>query len=122
MPDDFVELTPDLVINAGRQTAATAGQWSGWASRVGSLLREAAGSARDPVVTAAIEEHLSTVHPWLYRLAANIEALGGNASSAGSVLVDADQDGAARFGRRHATALGAAALLARPVNHPAVGS
>lgn len=120
MPDEFVELAPDLVISAGRQTVVTAGQWSGWASRVGTLLREAAGSANDAVVTAAIEEHLSTVHPWLHQLAANTETLGGNASSAAYVLVGADDDGAARFGQQHATAVGAAGLLCRPVNH-AVG-
>jgi hypothetical protein len=122
MPDDFVELEPDTVATAGRQTAATSGEWSGWASQVGALLRGAGGSASDAVVSSLIEDHLTTLNPWLHQLAADTEALGGNATSASYVVADGDGSCAVDLGRHHADAQTTATHLNRPVNYGGTGA
>lgn len=59
-----------------------------------TLLRDAAAGASDPVVGAAVEEHLSALNPHLHQLAANTEALGINTTGAANVVTDADQTAA----------------------------
>ncbi|HET8681410.1 MAG TPA: hypothetical protein VFM54_06005 [Micromonosporaceae bacterium] len=115
MADGFLDLFPDLVATAGGQTAATSGQWAAWAGRAETLLRNAAADAREPVVTAAVEDHLSRWNPRMQGLAANADALGTNAASAANVVANADTASAGVLSSDAATAYGAAGQLSRPI-------
>lgn len=124
MPDDYLELPPEVVAAAGQRTATTGGAWSGWASQVGTRLRLAAADARDTTVTGLVEGHLSTLQPRLHRLAGNAEALGTNATAASVVVADADATSATVLRGHTDAAATAGSLLRRPVNggDPATGA
>lgn len=113
---DQLDVAPEHVIGGGRRTAATTVEWSGWAAQVRIGLWVAAASARDTSVTSALEDHLSRLAPALARLAANSEALGGNAVTAACVVVDADDSAGQLVGRQVADGQTRATVLARPLH------
>lgn len=96
MPD-FLDLDPGTVATAGHSTAATSTEWQAWGSRVETLLRTAATDAQQPVVTSAFEEHLATWNPRIHGAAHNAEALGTNATSASTVMVNTDGTSSTRL-------------------------
>jgi hypothetical protein len=112
---EFLDVEPDAVSAAGRNTAGTSTQWGEWASRVETGLRTAAVEAHESVVTAAIEEHLSAWNPRLHGMATNADALGRNAVSASNVVSNADGESAAMLGQQGALAYGTAGHLSRPI-------
>lgn len=114
MPPHFLDVDPEAVAAAGSRTAATAGDWSAWAVRVETLLRDVAAGAADAVVTGDVEAHVSTLNPRLHRLAADAEALGINATSAAHVIVNIDLTAADALRSN-------GSCLLRPVNGPAAG-
>ena len=115
MPPDFLDVDPETVAAAGSRTAATGGDWSAWAARVETLLRDAAAGAGDAVVTADVEGHVSALNPRLHRLAADAEALGINATSAAYVVVNTDLTAAD-------TLRSTGSCLLRAVNGPGPGN
>ncbi len=115
MPNDYIDIDPVAVTTAGRGTAALATDWSGWASRVESTLRTAAGQAAEAVLGAAVEEHLATWNPRLHGMAADTTALGGNAVCAATVVTNADTDSAGVLGRQAGTEHVLTTVLSRPI-------
>lgn len=115
MAEDYVALSPEAVSAAGRGTAATATQWAQWASQVGGSLRDAAAQAQEPTVTAAFEEHLSTWNPRVNALATDADALGTNAVSAATVMLNADSTANSVLGCQAATEQAGTTHLRRPI-------
>lgn len=115
MADGYFDVYPEAVATAGSRTAATSGGWAAWASQVETLLRNAAADAREPVVTSAIEDHLSRWNPRLQGLAANADALGTNAASAAYVVANADIASAAALSCPADTVYESAEHLSRPI-------
>lgn len=99
MSENYIDLDPGAVSAAGQATAATSGQWSSWASRTETGLRQAAADAQEAVVTAAFEEHLTSWNPRMQALGTDADALGTNAVSASHTMLNADGSSAATLGQ-----------------------
>jgi hypothetical protein len=52
----YVELDPEAVVGAARNTAGTAADWRAWAARSQLLLGDVASGARDSTVGPAFQE------------------------------------------------------------------
>jgi hypothetical protein len=115
MSNSYVDVDTGAVTGAGRATAATSTQWAEWASRSETLLRQAAVDCQEPIVTGALEGHLSEWNPRMQRLAGNADALGTNAVSAAHVMLNADSTSAATLGRQSATEQTVGSHLRRPI-------
>lgn len=115
MSEGFVDLDPGAVHGAGNNTAATSGEWRGWASRAEGLLRSAVGSARESVVSSALEGYASTWNPSLHGVARNADALGSNAASASVVMTGADGAANTLLSQHGGTVQGHTSHLSRPI-------
>ena len=115
MSEGFIDLDPGAVSSAGRNTAATSGEWSSWAGQAEGLLRDAAGGAKESVVSAAFEGYVSTWNPALQGIARQVDAMGTNAASASTVMTGADHDSAGLLGQHGSTVAGQASHLSRPI-------
>lgn len=115
MADVFLDLITDLVTGAGRATASTSTEWAAWANHAETQLRTAASSASDAVVTAAFEDYLSTWNPQLQRLAAQVEALGGNTVSGAGAVEAADADSNTVLGQQMSMENATGSWLNRPI-------
>ncbi len=115
MSEGYLDLDPEAVGNAGNNTAATSGAWSGWAGRAEGLLRDAVGGARESSVSSAFEGYLSTWNPSMQALARQVHALGSNATAASGVMAGADGDSASLLGEQTAAAEATGSHLSRPI-------
>jgi hypothetical protein len=115
-PSNFLDIYPDAVEGAGRQTAATASDWAGWAGRSEALLRSAAGGSRSAKVTNAFETYLSLWNPTMRGLGVRANNLGTNAVSGSTTITSADGDSAAILGSQLAAGQSQATHLSRPIN------
>jgi hypothetical protein len=116
MPESYVDLQPETVTVAGRATAATSTQWSQWAGRTETLLRNAGADAHESVITAAVEEHLATWNPRMKGLATNADALGTNAVSATQVMLGADGTSTTTLNQQEALERRHGSSLRRPIS------
>lgn len=115
---DYLDLAPEAVSTAGRRTAQTSSTWGGWATRSETLLRNAAGGARQGKVTNAFETYLSRWNPKLKGLAVRADGLGTNAVSASYTVDQGDGDAAAIVHGHSGDAHSQASHLNRPINGP----
>lgn len=111
----YFDLNPNAVAVSGRNTAATAQDWTAWAGRSEAALRNAADGARDPVVQGAFEEYLSALNPTIQGIVSSAEAQGSNAFSAAHTMVDADHQSVGALGPAEAGMSQVDSLLSRPI-------
>jgi hypothetical protein len=88
----FLNVDTGTVAAAGRQTAATSSQWQTWAVQAEERLRAGPGAAHDDTVESAAAEYLGDWNQKLHRVAAQVDALGTNTSSAATVVDNADTE------------------------------
>jgi hypothetical protein len=115
---DYLDLDPLAVTSAGTRTAGTAADWADWASRSETLLRDAAGGARQTTVADAFETYLSRWNPTLRGLAGRVDGLGTNAVSASQVVDSADRDSATALQAPAGDQQTRSSHLRRPINGP----
>jgi hypothetical protein len=89
----FLDVLTDVVTAAGQRTAATSSGWQAWAGRAEEALRAAPGVAHSAVVAAAAGGYVADWNTKLHRVAAEVDALGTNTSSASTAVDNADVDG-----------------------------
>ena len=90
--------------------------WVEWAGVSAGTLRDIAGEARDPAVSAAVEGYLSRLNPALHGLAQRVDALGFTALSASTESTASDA-AADRLPHRNGTREAAAdPILRRSIN------
>lgn len=116
MPPGYLDVYPEPVGNAGRQTAATSTDWAAWSGRSESRLRSAGGSARSTKVSTAFENYLSQWNPTFRNLGVRAENLGGNAVAASGTVVSSDGEGEGILRDRTVTAENQGSQLTRPIN------
>jgi hypothetical protein len=112
---DYLDVETGAVAQSGRNTEATAGDWSAWASQAETLLRGVAGSAAESTVTGAVESYLSTWNPLFKNAALQAEALGANATSAANVVSNADASSAAALNQQASVVSTSSTHLSRPI-------
>ncbi|MGA8115358.1 MAG: DUF6507 family protein [Actinocatenispora sp.] len=111
----YLDMHPDPVSRAGRNTAETATDWETWAGHSETLLRNAASGSGHGVVANAFETFLSDINPLLKSVAAQATLQGTNAAYASKTVADGDLQGAADL-RRAGTELGGThTVLSRPI-------
>lgn len=115
MSGDFLDLIPEAVGSAGRNTAMTASDWATWAWRSETMLREAAGGSRSAKLSGAFESYLAQWKPSLQNMAVGAANLGANAITAAGIVVQADGESACILGAHATPEHAQASRLARPI-------
>lgn len=88
----FLDVRTDQVAAAGQRTAATSSEWQSWAVQAEEKLRTGPSGARNSTVESAAAEYLGDWNQKLHRIAAQVDALGTNTSSAATVVDNADTE------------------------------
>lgn len=112
----FIDIHPDVVFGAGRATAATSDEWSAWAGRAESLLRDVAGGTGDDALDAAFGDYVASWNPTLHSAAPRAFALGNNACGGAGLVSEGDDDGAHTIGAFGASVEQTTRALSRPIN------
>lgn len=117
MPD-HLDVETGVVTDAGRRTAATAEQWSSWGDRIRSSFDFAREEVCDNTIRAALETYGSEVERGARHVAANVETLGVNTTSAAHTIADADATAADTLTGQGRGGAEQAEVLRRPINGP----
>ncbi|QSB15676.1 hypothetical protein JQS43_04840 [Natronosporangium hydrolyticum] len=116
MSPPYLHTESEPVHQAGRDVAATAGNWQSWATTASVAFTDAADAARNFAIGSAFGAYGSTWNPTIARLAGEVDALGGNVSTASTVVEQADDDGAHLLHTQHQHGGNLASSLRREIN------
>lgn len=108
---NFVDVSTGIVADAGQRTAATGQEWSSWGDRIRRVFDLSRDNVQDWVIRGHLETYASDVERGARGVAANIEILGDNTTSAAHTIDHADADAANTLHQQHG-----GGTLGRPIN------
>jgi hypothetical protein len=111
----YLDVDTDTVVTAGHHTAATSTNWQTWAHNTETTLREASTVVQDGTVSSAVQTFLGTINPTMQSMAQQVDALGGNTSTAANVVTNADGTAASALNNAGVTGASTGSHLSRGI-------
>ena len=110
-----IDVTTDVVFQAGRTTSGTSNDWASWAQQARTAFSDAAADVRDATVGDAIEAYGSNLSGDLSSVANDVDALGQNTSSASNVVTNSDADSTTTLNHQGNSNAAFGSILRRPI-------
>lgn len=111
-----LDVTPAVVIDAGRRTVTTAEQWRTWGQRARIRFEVTRPDLASTQVSNALTEYAGRWCPQLLAVSAEVAALGDLTATAAVVVDDADVDAAAALAPSSSAVAETGSYLRRPIN------